>query len=397
MEIYVLDANYEPVALIDEADSILWDKKYNDIGECEIYTPCNEDMLALLKKGNYLFRYDDDMFCKIEKVEIETNEEEGDYIIATATDIFNVLAGRVVRWQIVHSGTVAAFIKKVLTDNVINPAQRQRAIPNFEIDTSNFAELTDTLEISVLGDDIAQLIMTTCKTYNYGFRLSYNIQTRKLVFRLYKGKDKATMESDEYVEFSPQFANILSSNYVEDDSNYKNVAYVAYNNEAGETALLSYFEGDTEPQGEARREVYVDGTSTSRNITKEELLAIFPTATHSGTTYPYYITVNGETIIVAKSEGAGENEKITVTDYTYLLLIRRLAQNTLAERVKTQEFEGSVDTLDTYVYKNDYDLGDIVKVVNEYGIEAQAQIVSIIESEDNEDGYIVEPTFEYMR
>ena len=80
-----------------------------------------------------------------------------------------------------------------------------------------------------------------------------------------------------------------------------------------------------------------------------------------------------------------------------MFLIRRLAQNTLAERVKTLEFEGSVDTLDTYVYKNDYDLGDIVKVVNEYGIEAQAQIVSIIESEDNEDGYIVEPTFEYMR
>lgn len=396
MELYILNANYEPVALIDEADSILWDKKYNDIGECEVYTPCNEQMLALLQKGNYVYRYDDDMFCKIEKIEIETDEENGDYIIATATDGFNILAGRIVRWQIVHSGTVAEFIKRVLTDNVINPAQGQRAIPNFEIDTSNFAELKDTIDISVLGDDIAQLIITTCKTYNYGFRLSYNIQTQKLVFRLYKGKNKATTESDEYIEFSPRYANILSSNYVDDDSNYKNVAYVAYKNEAGETALLSYFVGSTEPQGEARREVYVDGTSTSRSITKEELTAMFPDVKHSGVTYPYYIEVNGKTIIVAKSEGAEQNEKITVTDYTYLLLIRRIAQNTLAERVKTQTFEGNVDTIDTYIYKQDYDLGDVVRVINEYGIEAQAQITAIIESEDNEDGLVIEPTFEYI-
>jgi hypothetical protein len=336
------------------------------------------------------------MFCKIEKIEIETDEENGDYIIATATDGFSIVAGRIVRWQIVHSGTVAEFIKRVLTDNVINPAQGQRAIPNFEIDTSNFAELKDTIDISVLGDDIAQLIITTCKTYNYGFRLSYNIQTQKLVFRLYKGKNKATTESDEYIEFSPRYANILSSNYVDDDSNYKNVAYVAYKNEAGETALLSYFVGSTEPQGEARREVYVDGTSTSRSITKEELTAMFPDVKHSGVTYPYYIEVNGETIIVAKSEGAEQNEKITVTDYTYLLLIRRIAQNTLAERVKTQTFEGNVDTIDTYIYKQDYDLGDVVRVINEYGIEAQAQITAIIESEDNEDGLVIEPTFEYI-
>ena len=100
--------------------------------------------------------------------------------------------------------------------------------------------------------------------------------------------------------------------------------------------------------------------------------------------------------VVATSEGTGEDEKITVSDYTYLLLIRALADTALAEHTDTTEFSGDVDTIYTYEYKTDYNIGDIVKVINEYGIEAEARIIEIMESDDNEDGYTVEPTFEYL-
>ena len=393
MRLYILDKNYQIIGLVDESESVLWNKKYNDIGECEIYIPCQETYLALLEIGNYVYRYDDDMFCKIQSVEIQTNVEQGDYIVATATDICSILAGRIVRWQIVYSGTVAGFIQKAITDSVINPEQAQRKIPNFEFDSSNFSELTETINVSAFTEDLLQLVLTTCKTYNYGFRLSYNIDSQKLVFRLYKGKNKATPESEQYVEFSPTFSNILSSNYKEDIGNYKNVVYVGYKNTAEETHLLSLYNGDNEPQGEERRELYVDGTGTSRSITFEELQQLFPSVTKSETTY--YITEDGEQVAVATSEGEGEDERITVTDYTYLLLIRAVGQNALAERTRTQEFSGDVDTLDSYEYKVDYDNGDFVKVKNEYGIEAIAQITEILEAEDNENGYTVEPKFEY--
>jgi hypothetical protein len=62
----------------------------------------------------------------------------------------------------------------------------------------------------------------------------------------------------------------------------------------------------------------------------------------------------------------------------------------------TQSFEGDVDTVASYAYKVDYNLGDIVKVINEYGIEAEARITEIMESDDADNGFSVEPKFEYL-
>lgn len=416
MEIYVLNAEYEVVGMVDEYESVLWNKKYNDVGEAEIYLPASDEVILLLQKGYYLYRYDDDMFCQIEKVKIETDVENGDYLIATAADICKLLSGRIVRGQVnsagitppvVYSGKVAEFIKKLITDNVINPPtnQTQRKISNFVFDDSNFAEFTETIDASVIADDLLQRVISTCKSYNYGFRIAYNINTQKLVFRLYKGKNKATTESEEYVEFSPAFANIISSEFEIDASALKNVVYVGYKTTAEEFALLSLYNGTTEPQGENRKEIYVDGTGTSRSITYEELQAIFHgnvkrNPTSGGATGYYYVITGGEEIKVATFEGETKDgvyeEKITVTDYTYLLLIRSLGRNALAENVETQSFSGEVDTIGTYEYKEDYDLGDIVKVINEYGVAAEAQITEIMESDDTDNGYAVEPKFEYI-
>ena len=408
MEVYILDPDYNILGVIDAAESVLWNKKYNDVGECEIYIPCDEEYVSMLRRGNYVYRFDDDMFCKIESLQIQTDVENGDYIIATAKDICNILAGRIVRWQIVFSGTFGQFIQKVLTDNVINPDQSQRAIPHFEFDDSNIEEFGELVEVSTFADDLLQLILTACKTYNIGFRVSFNMETRKLVFRLYRGKNKASITGEEYVEFSPAFANILSSNYSEDDASFKNVVYVGYKGTDEQTYLLSLYKGEAEPQGEERREIYVDGTSTSRDITFEELKQMFPDVQRNPatmgteTTGDYYIGAFGTsteqkvaTFEVTTTDGV-KSEKITVTDYTYLLLIRALGNNALAERVMTQSFEGDVDTIDTYEYKVDYNLGDIVKVINEYGIEAEAQITEIMESDDAENGFSIEPKFEYL-
>lgn len=407
MQVYILNPQYEKIGMIDDAESVLWNKKYNDAGYCEIYVPCSAEMFSLLSNGNYVYRYDDDMFCKIETPEIETDVENGDYIISTANDITKtILSGRIVRWNTVYSGTVLGFVEKLLNDNVINPAQSQRKIANFELyqmTAEERAQFTERIEVTAFTDDLFALIQTTCKTYNYGFRVFYNMETQRLVFRLFKGKNKASTDGGEYVEFSPTFSNILSSHYKEDESNYKNVAYVGYKGTDDAVYLLSVYDGMDdglpEPTGEARREIYVDGTGTSRDISYDELLQMFPTATETTSTdaegkatSTYYSGAQ----IVATSEGTGDDEKITVSDWTYLLLIRALGNNALAEHRRTREFEGAVDTIDTYQYKTDYDIGDIVKVKNEYGVEADARIVEVMESDDSEDGYSVEPVFEYL-
>lgn len=402
MEVYVLDEGYNIVGMIDEAESVLWLKRYNDEGESEIYAPCTPEYVALLKIGHYLYRFDDDMFCKIEDVQIDTDAEEGDKIIATAKDICALLAGRIVRWQIAYSGTVAGFVKRLLLENVIAPEQTQRAIPDFVIDESSFEGLTATIDTTAFTEDLLNIIKTTCKGVFYGFRVSFDISARKLTFKLYKGKNKTSASNMNYIEFSPELSNILSSRYKESSASYKNVCYVGYKNSDDEFALLSVYVGDTEPRGEARREIYVDGSSVSRSIIYEDLLALFPDMQKNEADKAYFIVVDGAEQNVATYEinnkgKENEEEKITTTDYTHLLLIRTMGYNKLAEQTHTKEFGGVVDTIETYRYKTDYDLGDIVKVVNEYGIEADAQITEIMESEDTENHYEVEPRFEYIK
>lgn len=392
MELYILNKDYEQIALIDEADSILWNKKYNDIGECEIYLPCTIEMLEILQEDYYVYRYDDDMFCQIKTIRIETNVEQGDYIIATAQDICTMLSGRIVWDAIVYSGNAGEFIQKVLNDNVINSNQSSRNIPNLIFDNSSYTDyFNDLITISVHTEDILQLIIATCKTYNIGFRMSFDIEAKKLVFKLYKGKDKSTTQSDEYIEFSPTFANILSSNYERDSSNFKNYAIVGAKDSDESLMYIPVSLDGTEPSGEARKELYVDATSTSREIKEAEMFRIFLNTPFTQTATYYSININGVEVITATKDG----DKLLATDFTYQLMLEIIGRNALIEHNKTQTFSGEIDTIDTYEYKKDYDLGDIVKVENEYQISANARIIEILESEDSEHNYSVEPKFEY--
>lgn len=386
MELYILNNNFEKIGYIDQAESVLWNKKYNDIGECEIYTPCDINSIELLREGNFVYRLDDSMFCEIVKFEIETDEENGDYIIATGRDMSYILSDRIVRWETVYSGKVVDFIVKLINDNVVTPAQEYRKISNFSVSVINYEDFTETLEMSVFTADLLETIKSVCKTYGYGFRTKFNETTNQIIFEIYKGKNKASLTSDEYIEFSPTYANIISSNYKKDISGYKNLCYVGYTGEDEKLSLLSVFNTPTQPEGKDRKEIYVDGSGTSRDITFEELTAIYGTVRLTDNIY------YSGSIAVAKLDG----DKITITDHTYLLLIRILGMNTLAEHNKTEEFTGDVDTIDTYEYKKDYDLGDIVYITNDYGISAEARIVEIMESDDNDNGHVIEPKFEYI-
>lgn len=359
MEIYILDSNYERIGMIDSAESILWTRRYNDIGDAEIYIECTSEYVEWLKKGHYLYRSDEDMLCKIETAEITTSVEEGDYIIATASDFCKVLSNRIVVTPFVFSGNVTDFIKKLLNENVISTSIGKRCIPNFKIDESNFTELTAKIDISVANDDVGSLIISTCKSANYGFKATYNISEGVFTFSLYNGKNKASAMGDEYIEFSPDFANIVTSSYKEDESLYKNVVYISYKNQDETVSILTMYRNGEEPEAEDRREMFVDATGQSWKV-KE-----------------------------------GEAER-TLSRDEFMEIINTIGEQAFIDNDKSQSFTGEVDTVDSYEFKTDYDLGDIVNALDDYGNQGNARITEIIESEDADNVYQVEPKFEFV-
>jgi len=54
--------------------------------------------------------------------------------------------------------------------------------------------------------------------------------------------------------------------------------------------------------------------------------------------------------------------------------------------------EGTIEPMQMYSYKEDYFQGDLVTVVNKYGIAVDTQVLETVESWD-EDGYTCTPTF----
>ena len=108
----------------------------------------------------------------------------------------------------------------------------------------------------------------------------------------------------------------------------------------------------------------------------------------------YYLTYDP---IIADLETSAptEDERVILRPIIYEIYLLNRGYEKMSEYGSIITFEGSVEPDVTFTYKQDYFLGDVVTVVNEYGIEVDARIVEVIENEDS-NGYKLEPKFEYL-
>lgn len=66
----------------------------------------------------------------------------------------------------------------------------------------------------------------------------------------------------------------------------------------------------------------------------------------------------------------------------------------LAQYLSISSFDGDVDTNVQFIYKRDYDLGDLVQIVNEYNYQAVTRLVNVMFTEEDGEGVRIIPTFE---
>ncbi len=345
---YILDKNFKKIDLIDDFVSFIWTKRYNRTGDFELYVPATAEAFQSLKEDNYVYREDDDMLCVIEKVELTTDNENGDYITVAGRSVESILSRRIVWQQTNYNGTAENFIYKILNENVISPKIENRKIANFFIkDIKNFKEK---ISIQTTGDNVLAIIENVCEQFNYGYKITltdYKDTSNTLVFELYKGKDHTSSGEKPFVVFSPNFDNLRSSYYSFDKSNFKTSFLVAGEGEGlnRKTVMIG-----NDISGLQRREEYIDARDVSSN---------------DGT--------------------------ISESEYKKLL-VQRGSEKT-NEFLASEKFESEIEVTKPYKYKKDFNIGDVVQIQNEYGITATPRIVEIIECED-QNGYTCVPTFE---
>lgn len=426
IDIVVLDGDLNRIDVVDNYESLIWVPRYNDIGDCELYLPATDKAIQLLRKGYYLARDDDDMVCRIERVEIDTDNENGNYLVVTGYDAKKILDQRVIWSQMNVDGYVEDEIRTMVQKSVCTPALYGRQIKNslgqqmfYLGDRANFIEV---ISEQVSYKNVGERIREICKKYNWGYKVV--VDSNKFWFVLYAGTDRTST-----VVFSEDYENLRSTKYIDDSSNLANVALVAGEGEGSERMRnVSGF-----ADGINRYEIFVDAKDLSRTITFEELTDLYPLSSVGGQGYidgKYYkmgyinIAIvdadqlaqlkinypNGEEITIAgnlyyrtydpiiadlETTAPTDDEPVILRPIIYEVYLLNRGYEKMSEYGSIITFEGSVEPDVTFTYKQDYFLGDVVTVVNEYGIEVAARIVEVIENEDS-NGYKLEPKFEYL-
>lgn len=344
MDLMILDDTLTPIDIVDNATSVIWNKRYFEAGDFEIYISSNEKTAESLKKRYFVMRQDDDMICMITHVEYKDDPENGNFKIVSGQSVEALLKRRIV-WQQTSSKsseTVEQFIRRLIDENAINPTDTKRKIPFLELgELKGFAEKLDK---QLTGDNLLDAIVELCKAYEYGFKIT--LENKKLKFELYKGIDRSYNQSTlPFVTFSDAYDNLIDSQYIYDENDAKNVALVAGEGEGLDRRTASVGEAS----GIDRQEIFVDARDISSN--------------------------NGE-----------------VTESDYIAQLQEKGKENIVSYEET--FESTVESQTNYIYKKDWNLGDIVNHENtSWNLFVTPRIVEVLECED-ENGHSVIPTFQ---
>ena len=357
---------FRMLGVVDVFSSVIWHTCYYSTGDFEIYCPETESNVSLLEIGRWVKVYGKDTVGMIESVQTTFDAQEGRMLVVTGRMASAILDRRIVYkrpikttgeqsnivYPTIINGNVQNAIRSLINDCFISPEDTQRKYSGLAV------EIGDVSSAVLTGDDgkpaerqitykgLLEYVESLLQEYNLGAKVIF--KNSKLCYYLYVGKNNPMI-------FSTEFDNLTSSEHTESDTEYKNVALVAGEEERNgddstkrQTTLIF----GSQFSGLERREVYIDASSVSKT----------------------YEDDNG-------------NEQ-TYDDATYQSMLRSYGKNELAGMKKINSVSGVINITTTgYEIGKEISLGDIVKIQDtRKGVFVETRILEATEVQD-ENGY----------
>ena len=351
MELIILNENFQIVDIIDTFESIIWTERYNSYGDFEIFTKISNKLLYLLEDDYYIRLTNSERIMIIEDCNIKTDVESGNTITITGRSIESIIDRRIIWTQTVLNDGLQNGIKTLLNNNVISPLEMDRQISNFIFDESvNPTIIALTVNAQYLRDNLYGSIEKLCITNDLGFRVVLS-DSNQLAFQLYYGIDRSYDQIENpYVVFSPEFDNIINSEYAISKKLLKTLTVVLGEGEEGSRKTKIVGGGI----GLDRREMYTDA-GISQTV-----------------------------------------DEVLMSDNEYYAQLEQKGIEDLITNSIDNSFDSKVDTTRMYEYEKDFFLGDIVQMVSEYGIQAKARITEIIRTQSTS-GIEIYPKFTIIK
>lgn len=376
MQLFVLDKSFEVVSLCDTFSSLIWTERYSGYGDFELYLPASIENINMFPRGFYLSLIEPPVYDKngkkievrndvmiVEKTELSTDLEEGDRLVVSGRSLESLLLRRVIPKKVKYESIdPREIIKTILNENIIEPSEPARKIHNFKIamDSSQRPDTKDKRTYEFDGDYVYDAIKTICDDYDWGFSLDLktddNWRTSYLAFSTVYGTDRSYEQTkNPYMVFSPRFDNLVSSDTIEDDTEFYNSAYVASTEETKDNKtrrLIKYV-----PNNSGRSEWDIRETFYTNSDAK----------LNDGNNDP-----RPDSDIYSELEKYGKDE--------------------LKTQKSNDSFNAEIALLNSVQYHRDYDIGDLIQFDNVYGVNRTARITEYVRNEDD-NGYREYPTF----
>jgi len=367
----IRDTNRVVIGIIDTANSIIWHQVYYGVGDFEIYAQATEQNIALLQVGNYVTRYNNDEVGVIEQINFDFSVQDGYMITASGRFAKSLLDRRIiyklsgtVNTPTILRGNVEIAVRQTVSDNAIKCIDRRR---NFHIlglaalkgySSVIVDENGNPAEKQVSYQNLMEYTDSVLQEYGMSARIIYNDSNKKLLYEVIQGVDRSTDNTagNEPIVFSIEYDNLNSSSYSYDSKSLKNAALIGGAGQ-GLERFYTLFTGSK--TGLQLREMFVDASSINRTYKESE-----------------------------------EAEEQQYTDAEYSAMLNQEGQRKLKPQIVQETFNGDVNvTFGNKHYGDDYFLGDIVTVQDNYIQKyINTRITEVTEVQD-ENGYSVNVVF----
>ncbi len=344
MEICIYSEDMALLGVIDEITSFIWTRKYWSSGEFKLLAPFTEHSGELLTKKHIIMKKGDTEAAQIKYVNIQKDGQGQENIEVQGQFLSSWIGKRVIENQIITKDHTQSILYRMIKENMINPSNTLRRIPNIDIDPDDKDVGSGTIEYtSGQFENVLLAVQDAARAAKLGFRVNTDVSSGKHYFSVYAGRDLTSDQTENPpCIFSKEFDNIIEQEFVNSIEHVKTTAYV----------------GGEEAEGQQR--VVAEVGADACGLEREE---VFVNASGIKSTY--------------KDEDGNE---VVRTPEAYGSCLADKGVSELMQYKETLGFESKVNTHGNLAYREDFDLGDRVTCIDKrWGVKINVRITEISE------------------
>lgn len=324
MEIIIYDSNLERIGVIDNFHSLIWTRKFYEPGSFELHLPLTAENIAYAREENIVAKKGSIESGVIESISITDGEKRS--LVVKGRFLSSYLERRLIK-RFTFNGRVEEAMKQMIQNSV--------SIPKLNVEANK--GFTEIVTFQATMKNLNTIISKLSKSSNIGYRIVADFKSKKLLFDVYKGIDHTLGQFDNTrVVFSTNYQNLNDSSYSFDSMKTGTKAFVG-------------------GEGEGTNRIYVEvGSGSGLNLR--------------------------EVFVDAKDIRSNDFS----TNAQYLDALRQKGYEELNKLEPVESFDCGVEPKGNFIYKEDYDLGDVVTLIKEdWGLKIDKRITEIQEVYEN--------------